>query len=294
VDRFNRLSSRRREAGGSGVAEFRAAGVMGWPVAHSRSPALHGFWLRRYGIAGAYLPFPVPPERLEAALRGLAALGFAGCNVTVPHKEAVLALVDAPDPLARRIGAVNLVVVRSDRSLEGRNTDAYGFLANLRAACPGWQADAGPAVVLGAGGAARAVLAALADARCPEIRLLNRTRARAEGLQAFGAAIEVLDWERRAAALEGAALLVNTTSLGMHGQPPLALDLAALPRAAVVADLVYVPLETALLAAARARGNLAVDGLGMLLHQAVPSFEAWFGVRPEVTEALRASIAATL
>jgi shikimate dehydrogenase len=276
------------------VAEFRAAGVMGWPVAHSRSPALHGFWLRRYGIAGAYLPFPVPPERLEPALRGLAALGFAGSNVTVPHKEAVLALVDAPDPLARRIGAVNLVVVRPDRSLEGRNTDAYGFLANLHAACPGWRAEAGPAVVLGAGGAARAVLAALADAACPEIRLLNRTRARAEGLEALGAAIQVLDWERRAVALEGAALLVNTTSLGMQGQPPLALDLAALPRAAVVVDLVYVPLETALLAAARARGNRAVDGLGMLLHQAVPSFEAWFGIRPEVTEELRMSIAATL
>ena len=276
------------------MAAFRAAGVMGWPVAHSRSPALHGFWLRAHGINGAYLPFPVPPDRLAAALRGLAALGFAGCNVTVPHKEAVLALVDAADATARRIGAVNLVVVRPDLSLEGRNTDAYGFLANLRQSCPGWRAEAGPAVVLGAGGAARAVLVALADAGCPEIRLLNRSRGRAEALQALGSAVGVMDWERRAAALEGAALLVNTTSLGMQGQPPLDLDLGALPRAAVVADLVYVPLETPLLAAARARGNPAVDGLGMLLHQAVPSFEAWFGVHPEVTAALRAHIAATL
>ena len=276
------------------MAAFRAAGVMGWPVAHSRSPALHGFWLRAHGVAGAYLPFPVPPDRLAAALRGLAALGFAGCNVTVPHKEAVLGLVDAADATARRIGAVNLVVVRPDLSLEGRNTDAYGFLANLRQSCPGWRAEAGPAVVLGAGGAARAVLVALADAGCPEIRLLNRSRGRAEALQALGGAVGVMDWERRAAALEGAALLVNTTSLGMQGQPPLDLDLGALPRAAVVADLVYVPLETPLLAAARACGHAAVDGLGMLLHQAVPSFEAWFGVRPEVTAALRAHIAATL
>jgi shikimate dehydrogenase len=276
------------------VAAFRAAGVMGWPVAHSRSPALHGFWLRAHGVAGAYLPFPVPPDRLTAALRGLAALGFAGCNVTVPHKEAVLALVDAADATARRIGAVNLVVVRPDLSLEGRNTDAYGFLANLRQSCPGWRAEAGPAVVLGAGGAARAVLVALGDAGCPEIRLLNRSRGRAEALQALGGAVGVMDWEQRAGALEGAALLVNTTSLGMQGQPPLDLDLGALPRPAVVADLVYVPLETPLLAAARARGHAAVDGLGMLLHQAVPSFAAWFGIRPEVTAALRAEIAATL
>jgi len=276
------------------VAAFRAAGVMGWPVAHSRSPALHGFWLREHRVAGAYLPFPVPPARLEAALHGLAALGFAGCNVTVPHKEAVLALVDAADATARRIGAVNLVVVRPDLSLEGRNTDAYGFIANLRQSCPDWRAAAGPAVVLGAGGAARAVLVALADAGCPEIRLINRSRGRAEALRALGGAVRVLDWDRRAGALEGAALLVNTTSLGMQGQPPLELDLAALPRTAVVSELVYVPLETPLLAAARARGHAAVDGLGMLLHQAVPSFAAWFGVRPEVTAALRTEIAATL
>ena len=277
------------------MAGFRAAGVIGWPVAHSRSPLLHRYWLDRYRIEGAYLPLPVRPGDATAALRGLAALGFAGCNVTVPHKQAALALVDAPDDLARRIGAVNLVVVRPDFSLAGSNTDAAGFLDNLRERAPGWHAAAGAAVVLGAGGAARAVVAALTDAGVPAIRLLNRTRGHAEALAAsLGGPVAVLDWERRAAALEGAALLVNTTVLGMHGQTPLDLDLASLPRAAVVYDLVYVPLLTPLLAEARARGNPAVDGLGMLLHQAVPSFAAWFGVRPEVTAELRALIAATL
>lgn len=276
-------------------AQFRAAGIIGWPVGHSRSPKLHGYWLRRYGVAGAYIPMPVRPERVEAALRGLAALGFAGCNVTVPHKQAALALVDHPDPLARRIGAVNLIVVQPDGSLTGRNTDAAGFLDNLRQSCPGWRAEDGPAVVLGAGGGARAVVASLAGAGVPDIRLLNRTRAHAEALAAaLGGPITVLDWERRAAALEGAALVVNTTMLGMQGQAPLDLDLAALPRRAVVTDLVYVPLETPLLVAARARGNAVVDGLGMLLHQAVPSFEAWFGIRPEVTAELRALVEATL
>jgi len=275
-------------------AGFRAAGVIGWPVAHSRSPLLHGYWLARHGIPGAYVPFPVQPGRMEAALRGLAALGFAGCNVTVPHKEAALAIVDHADDLARRIGAVNLVVVRPDGTLHGANTDAYGFLANLRARAPGWRAEGGPAVVLGAGGSARAVVAALADAGTPEIRLANRTRDRAESLASLGGQIRVIDWEERGAALAGASLLVNTTTQGMLGQPPLDLDLSALPMTAVVTDLVYVPLETPLLAAARARGNAVVDGLGMLLHQAVPSFAAWFGVTPEVTPEVRALIEATL
>jgi shikimate dehydrogenase len=274
---------------------FRAAGVIGWPVAHSRSPLLHGHWLAQHRIAGAYLPFPVQPGRLPAALRGLAALGFAGCNVTVPHKEETLALVDEADDLARRIGAANLVVVRADGSLHGSNTDAYGFLANLREHAPGWRAEAGPAVVLGAGGSARAVVAALIDAGAPEVRLVNRTSERAQALaMALGGPVRVLDWAFRAQALEGATLLVNTTTQGMQGQPPLDLDLSPLPLAAVVTDLVYVPLQTPLLATARARGNVAVDGLGMLLHQAVPSFEAWFGVRPEVTPELRALVEATL
>ena len=275
--------------------EFRVAGVVGWPVAHSRSPKLHGHWLQHYRIPGAYVPLAVQPGRLAAALRGLAALGVAGCNVTVPHKEEALALVDHADAAARRIGAANLVVVQRDGSLHGFNTDAYGFLANLRERAPGWRADAGPAVVLGAGGAARAVVAALSDAGAPEVRLVNRTADRAQALAtALGGKVRVVAWADRAAALDGAALLVNTTTQGMHGQPALDLDLSALPDAAVVTDLVYVPMETPLLAAARARGNAAVDGLGMLLHQAVPSFAAWFGVTPEVTPELRAAIAATL
>ena len=273
----------------------RVAGLVGWPVAHSRSPALHGFWLWRHGIAGAYVPFPVQPGRLPAALRGLAALGLAGCNVTLPHKEETLSLVDVADAAARRIGAANLVVVQPDGALHAQNTDGYGFLANLREQAPGWRPETGPAVVLGAGGSARAVVASLVDAGVPEVRLLNRTGERAEALAAaLGGPVRVLPWQARAAALEGAALLVNTTTQGMHGQPPLEIDLAALPRAAAVADLVYVPLETPLLAAGRARGNAVVDGLGMLLHQAVPSFEAWFGVRPEVTPELRRLIEATL
>jgi shikimate dehydrogenase len=273
---------------------FRAAGVIGWPVAHSRSPLLHGHWLARHGIAGAYTPLPVQPGRLEAALRGLSALGFAGCNVTVPHKEETLALVDAADDIARRIGAANLVVVRPDGSLHGSNTDAYGFLANLREQAPTWDAS-GPAVVVGAGGSARAVVAALADAGVPDIRLVNRTPERAALLaSSLGGPVRPVAWAERAAALDGAGLLVNTTTQGMQGQPALDLDLSELPLAAIVTDLIYVPLETPLLAAARARGNAVVDGLGMLLHQAVPSFAAWFGVTPEVTPELRALVAATL
>jgi shikimate dehydrogenase len=274
---------------------FRAAGVIGWPVAHSRSPLLHGHWLAQYGIAGAYLPLAVQPGRLAAALRGLSALGFAGCNVTVPHKEEALAIVDRADAAARRIGAANLIVVQPDGSLLGSNTDAYGFLANLREQAPGWRAAAGPAVVVGAGGSSRAIVAALTDAGAPEVRLLNRTHERAEAMAAaLGGPVRVLDWDDRATALEGATLLVNTTTQGMKGQPPLVLDLAALPTEAVVTDLVYVPMQTPLLAAARARRNVAVDGLGMLLHQAVPSFAAWFGVTPEVTPELRALVAAAL
>jgi len=271
------------------------AGVMGWPVEHSRSPALHGFWLKHHGIAGEYVTLPVPPEGLRAALRALPREGFAGCNLTLPHKEAALAIIDHVDPSARRIGAVNTIVVRGDRSLEGRNTDSFGFIENLRAGAPDWRGDKGPAVVLGAGGAARAVVGALLDAGVRELRLLNRHRARAESFAAaLGDNIRVLDWETRARSLAGAALLVNTTSLGMHGAPPLDLALDALDPAAVVNDIVYVPLETPLLAAARRRGNTAVDGLGMLLHQARPAFAAWFGLMPEVTHDLRRTIEATL
>lgn len=272
----------------SGKAKL--AGVMGWPVGHSRSPRLHGYWLKHLGIDGAYVPLAVKPEDFEQVLRALPRMGFAGANVTVPHKEQALALADHVEPLARRIGAVNTLVVRPDGSIEGRNTDAFGFLENLRHGAPQWSA-AEPAVVLGAGGAARAVCAALVDAGVPEIRLVNRSRDRAEKLAAeIGGRFTVVEWDRGADALAGAGLLVNTTTLGMTGQPPLVLDLSALPLHAVVNDIVYAPLMTDLLVAAAARGNRAVDGLGMLLWQALPGFEAWFGTRPEVTPALRAHV----
>lgn len=273
------------------TGKARVAGVMGWPVAHSRSPRLHGHWLDRYGIDGAYVPFAVPPERLAQAIRALPALGLLGCNLTVPHKVAALALVDRLDETARAIGAVNTLVVHGDGSIEGRNTDAFGFIAALKSAQPGWRAEVGPAVVVGAGGAARAVVWALLRAGVPEIRLINRTAARAERLAAdLGGAIRVADWAAREAALDGATLLVNTTTQGMEGQTALPLALDRLPVEAVVDDLVYTPLETPLLAAAAQRGNPVVDGLDMLLHQARPGFEAWFGRHPEVTPELRRAV----
>ncbi len=266
----------------------RLAGVMGWPVSHSRSPRLHGFWLESLRIDGAYLPLPVRPEHLATALRALPLLGFRGVNLTVPHKAAALAAIDRPSPQARRIGAVNTVVVDAEGALHGSNTDVFGFRESLRSALPDWRADRGPAVLVGAGGAARAVAAALVEVGTPEIRLVNRTRDRALRLaEEIVGPFRVVDWRDRREALAGAALLVNATSLGMAGQPPLDLDLAALPVSAVVNDIVYAPLETPLLAAARRRGNAVVDGLGMLLHQARPGFAAWFGAEPQVTPALR-------
>jgi len=274
---------------------FRVAGLIGWPVAQSRSPMLHGHWLAQYGIAGAYVPLPVAPGKLGDALRGLVALGFAGANVTVPHKEEAARLVDRVDPVGRRMGAINLIVVEPDGTLSGYNKDGYGFIESLREGHPAWRADAGPAVVLGAGGGARSVVVSLLEAGAPVVRLLNRTRARAEALLAeFGGPIEVIDWDKRGTALAGAALLVNTTTQGMTGQKPLDIALDALPSRALVCDIVYNPLVPPLLAAARARGNPIVGGLGMLLHQARPAFEAWFGVLPEITPALRAKIEATI
>lgn len=272
----------------------RVAGVMGWPVAHSRSPRLHGYWLEKYGIDGVYAPLAVPPGRAGEALRALPALGFAGANVTLPHKEDALAACGEVDAAARRIGAVNTVVVGADGALRGSNTDAYGFLESLRDEIPGWSADA-PALALGAGGAARAVVAALVDAGCPEVRICNRTAARAEALaREFGPRCAAPAWADRGAALAGAGLLVNATSLGLTGKPALDMPLDRLAPSAVVADIVYTPLVTPLLARARRRGARVVDGLGMLLHQARPGFAAWFGVDPEVDDGLRDFVLADL
>jgi shikimate dehydrogenase len=279
----------------SAHAKFILAGVMGWPIAHSRSPKIHNYWFARYGVPGSYVPLPVEPGRLGPALRALPALGFAGCNLTIPHKEAALAFLDEIDPAARRIGAVNCVVVDKDGALFGRNYDGYGFIASLEEGAPGWTAANGACVVIGAGGGARAIVSGLIEAGATEIRLFNRTRARADRIAAdFGAPVGAFDWEARHEALAGAGLLVNTTSQGMVGQEPLDLSLAALPATAVVADIVYAPLETPLLAAARRMGATPVDGLGMLLHQARPAFRDWTGVMPEVTPELRAQIVATL
>lgn len=273
------------------------AGVAGWPVAHSRSPRLHGHWLKRYGIDGLYAPFAIAPEDFGRAVRGLAGAGLAGVNVTLPHKEAAFALSDRLDETARRLGAVNTLVFGPDGDIEGRNTDAFGFAENLRDG--GLAGGGGTAVVLGAGGAARAVVLALQSLGYGPVRVSNRTAARADALVdalagALGPGIEAVAWAARADALDGAALLVNATSLGMAGQPALDLPLDNLPEGAAVTDIVYTPLETPLLAAARGRGCRTVDGLGMLLHQGRPGFHAWFGVDPAVDADLRRAVAGDL
>jgi len=269
--------------------------VVGWPVEHSRSPLIHRYWLAQYGIDGAYDKEAVRPEDFAAFVGALAEHGYVGANVTLPHKEAALRLAHTSDEAAIAIGAANTLWLDADGHLHASNTDAYGFMTNLDAEAAQWNEGLGAAMVLGAGGAARAVLYGLIKATDAKIFLANRTRARAEALaHLFGPRVEVVDWETRNAALGTCALLVNTTSLGMTGQAPLDIDLTALPQDAVVADIVYNPLLTPLLVAAAKRGNLTVDGLGMLLHQAVPGFERWFGVRPEVTPALRAHVMASL
>ncbi|MBK1634871.1 shikimate dehydrogenase [Rhodovulum adriaticum] len=267
------------------------AGVIGSPVAHSKSPALHGHWLKRYGIAGYYIPMDVSRDDLRDALATLPRMGFVGLNVTIPHKEAVLGLADLVSDRAALIGAANTLIFRADGKVHADNTDGVGFTDNLRQGAPGWDPAAGPAAVLGAGGAARAVVSALAEQGVREIRLSNRTRARAEALRAeFGPKIVVYDWVQAGNMIEGAATVVNTTSLGMVGKPEFRVPLDGLSPDAVVTDIVYAPLETALLKEARARGCVTVDGLGMLLHQAAPGFERWFGLRPEVDAAARAVV----
>jgi shikimate dehydrogenase len=268
----------------------RLAGITGWPVSHSRSPRLHGFWLDRYGIDGAYLPLPIEPACFPEAVRGLMLSGFAGINCTIPHKIAAFEVCDVVDPSARRAGAVNTLVFEGGRII-GSNTDGWGFLENLRA--NGINPAAGPALVLGAGGSARAVSAVLLDLGV-KVTVANRTRTRAEGLARELPGLAVIDWDRRDLALADQALLVNTTSLGMSGHPPLEIDLDRGATGLTVADIVYVPLETPLLAAARVRQIRCVGGLGMLLYQAVPGFRTWFGVEPSVDEGLRRFVAADL
>jgi shikimate dehydrogenase len=272
------------------IAPVPLAAVIGYPVAHSRSPRLHGHWLARYGLSGHYIPLQIAAADFAPALALLPRMGFRGANVTIPHKEAALALATEATPDARRIGAANTLTFTED-GIAAENTDAYGFACNILDHRPDWQPR--NVAVIGAGGAARAVLAALIDRGAPEIRLANRTFERAARLaEEFGPAVKPARWESRAEILAGCDTLVNASALGMSGKPPLDLNLDALPRNAIVADLVYMPLETPLLAAARLRGNCAVDGLGMLLHQAVPGFERWFGLRPTVDAALRQAVLA--
>ncbi|VAX08698.1 Shikimate 5-dehydrogenase I alpha [hydrothermal vent metagenome] len=265
------------------------AGVVGWPVSHSLSPRLHGYWLDKYNIPGEYLPYAVKPEALGEFLKSLAKKEITGLNLTVPHKEIALPFLDEIDEVAQRIGAVNVITVQKDGRLFGRNTDGIGFLTNLKTSVPTWSSNGAAAVIIGAGGAARAAIVSLLDDGISEIRLINRTRGRAEKLAEIynDPRIRVCDWQDRSKNMGGATLLVNTTSLGMKGQPPLDIDLSELPLMAVVYDIVYNPLETPLLKQAKMRGNPYVDGLGMLLYQAAPAFQAWFGRTPEVEPGLR-------
>ncbi len=273
--------------------DFRAACIIGWPAGHSRSPIIHNYWIKQHGIAGEYRKEAVPPEEFAAFLANLGERGYVGANVTIPHKEAALAL-SLPDARAHAVGAAN-ALYRDGATLRSTNTDVEGFLGNLDASAPGWDRSVQCALVLGAGGSARAVVFGLRERGIAPIYVANRTLERAQALQQrFGGAIEPVSWERVPALLRAAQILVNSTSLGMKGQPPLAIDVALLPADAVVADLVYVPLVTPLLAAARARGLKTADGLGMLLHQAVRGFSLWFGVKPTVTPELRALVEADL
>src|SRR6056297_1074521 len=266
------------------------AGVIGSPVAHSKSPQIHGHWLKTHGIQGYYIPMDVAAENLENVLRNLPNMGFVGVNITVPHKERILEIADLVTDRATLIGAANTIIFRKDGKIQADNTDGIGFIHNLRQGAPDWDPKAGPAAILGAGGAARAVISALLDAGVPEILISNRTRVRAEALRAdFGKRLQVVDWVQAGNMLEEAVTVVNTTSLGMLGKPPMRVPLDGLRKGAVVNDLVYAPLKTRFLAEAENMGCHVVDGLGMLLHQAVPAFERWFGVRPEVDSAARAA-----
>ena len=267
------------------------AGVVGWPIKHSKSPALHGHWLKRYGLAGEYRPIALSPDEFEAGLRKLSKKGFKGVNITIPHKETVLKFADSITDSAALIGAANTIHFHADGTIGADNTDGYGFIQNLRQNAPQWDPKSGPALVIGAGGAARAVVWALLNEGAPTVRLANRTRIRAENLaNHFGAKVEVVEWNDVSEAMDGAATIVNTTSLGMEGQPELRVHFDDAPLSALVTDIVYTPLITPFLEKAQARGLDTVDGLGMLLHQAVPGFESWFGQKPEVDDELRQAV----
>ena len=268
---------------------FLLAGVMGSPVMHSRSPLLHNYWFQQHNLAGTYVPLAIPPTGLKAALRALYPLGFAGCNLTLPHKQEAMKWVDEVDTVSKSIGALSCVIVRPDGSLAGTNNDCYGFIQSIREEQPGWRADAGPSVVIGAGGAAHAICYALAEVGAKEIRLVNRTFERAKRIaEDFAGPIKALPWEQRHEALDGAAMVVNTTSQGMLGQSELDVTFDQLPARALAVDIIYIPLETPFLRAARKRGNPTINGLSMLLHQGRPAWRAWFGIEPVVTAELRA------
>ncbi len=274
--------------------KVKLAGVIGQPIAHSRSPHLHGHWLKRYAISGHYIPMEVAQSDLKSVLETLPKMGFQGVNVTLPHKEAVLELADSVTDRAALIGAANTLTFTADGRIQADNTDGVGFLANIQDYVPEWSAKSGPCVVFGAGGASRAIIAALSQAGAPLIRVTNRTRARSDALKDhFGAKIEVVDWVQAGNVLDDASLLVNTTSLGMQGKSALRVPLDGLRPETVVTDIVYTPLETELLRTAKAAGCRTVDGLGMLLHQAAPGFERWFGTAPEVDMDLRKAVLAS-
>ena len=274
--------------------DFAVAGLIGMPVTHSRSPIIHNFWLKAHGIRGTYVPLAVRPERLKEALPGLAALGFRGCNVTMPHKQTAMPLLHRVNETARRIGAVNTIVVEADGTLSGFNNDGNGFVQSLRDAKLDWRADHGPILLLGAGGSSRAVVVALLENGAREIRIANRTAEKAQAIAAeFGPDVKAIDWAARSAAVADVALLINCTNQGMIGKPALAIDLARLAPTTLVADLIYTPVETPFLADARMRGCVTVNGLGTLLNQARLAFKAWFGVLPDVTPELLKAIEAT-
>lgn len=277
------------------AGDFVLAGVMGWPIAHSRSPILHNYWIEKYRLNGHYVPLAVRPENLGDAIRGLRPLGFRGCNLTMPHKQMAVTVVDRVTDTAKRAGAVNCIVVEPDGKLWGTNHDGDGYYFSLLEAAPSWRPGNGPIAILGGGGAVRGMLLTLIEHGAREIRLINRTFDKAETLakDIDPSIVEAIPWEKRSEVIGDVALLTNATDQGMTGKPPLDISLDRLPKQTLVSDLVYTPPETPFLAAARERGNVTVNGLGMLLHQARPAFEAWFGVMPEITEDLRAAIMAT-